>query len=296
MTGNTRSNDVSLRSLTLRIELRHTGARVKSRRLQAVRMRKSRFAWATKARFGVRSTLNPPREIISAPERSMPVMRQLNAFPRPSKRVTRTAAGLVAIAALGVGASGCGAEQAGSAAVVGEQRVTDTKLATDVAAVTDALDIDSSDQVNQIVLDRLIREDLFEELAKRTDVTITKGELDAFIEETAASVGGREQLDSQLLQSSGVPADAVKGFARTFLLQQKIAEKLVPGGAEEQQGEALAGAVIALSEELDTRVSPRFGTWDPARLSVGPIANDLSAPIVNPEDAALPQINPQAPQ
>jgi hypothetical protein len=223
----------------------------------------------------------------------MPVIRQLNAFSRPSKRATRTAAGLVAIAALGLGASGCGVDQAGSAAVIGEQRVTDTELTADVAAVTDALGIDSSDQVNQIVLDRLIRADLFEVLAQRNDVTINQGELEVFIEETAASVGGREQLDAQLLESSGVPADSVESFARTFLLQQKIAEKLVPGGAQDQQGEAIAGAVIALSKELDTRVSPRFGTWDPARLSVGPISNDLSAPIVNPEDAGLGQIDPQ---
>jgi len=226
----------------------------------------------------------------------MPVIRQLNASPRPSKRVARTAAGLVAIAALGLGASGCGVELAGSAAVVGEQRVTDTQLTADVAAVTEALGIDPSGQVNQIVLDRLIRGDLFEELALRNDVTITQGELDSFIEETAVSVGGREQLDAQLLQSSGVPADAVESFARTFLLQQKVAEKLAPGAAQDQQGEALAGAVIALSDELDTRVSPRFGTWDPARLSVGPIPNDLSAPIVNPDDPALQQIAPPQPQ
>jgi len=224
------------------------------------------------------------------------VIRQLNQFPRPSKRITRTAAGLVAIAALGLGASGCGVDLAGSAAVVGQQRVTDTQLTEDVAAVTSALGIDSSDQVNQIVLDRLIRADLFEELATRNDVTVNQGELEAFIDETAASVGGREQLETQLLQSSGVPADSVESFARTFLLQQKIAEKLVPGGDQDQQGEALAGAVIALSEELDTRVSPRFGTWDPARLSVGPIPNDLSAPIINPEDAGLEQINPQQPR
>ncbi len=221
------------------------------------------------------------------------MIRLLDLVPRPSKRAARVGAGLVAITALGLGASGCGADLAGSAAVVGQQRVTDEELTADVDAVTSALGIESSDQVNQIVLDRLIRSDLFDELAARNGVTITGGELDTFIADTAETVGGRAALDAQLLQSSGVAADAVESFARTFLLQQKIAEVLVPGGTPEQQGEALAAAVIALSEELDTRVSPRFGTWDPATLSVGPIPNDLSAPIISADDPALQQINPQ---
>jgi hypothetical protein len=33
-----------------------------------------------------------------------------------------------------------------------------------------------------------------------------------------------------------------------------------------------------LSEELDTTIAPRFGTWDAATLSLGPTPEDLAAP------------------
>ncbi len=85
----------------------------------------------------------------------MSVSRQLMPTARLSKRTMRTAAGLVAVVALGFSATGCGVDLAGSAAVIGDQRITDTQLTDDVALVTQALDLPASDQVNQVVLDRL---------------------------------------------------------------------------------------------------------------------------------------------
>jgi hypothetical protein len=208
-------------------------------------------------------------------------------------RTRRRAAVIGAMLITGGLIAGCGPELAGSAAVVGNDRVTDAQLADQVTVVTAALGIQSSAKANQVVLDRLIRAELYDELAARNGIEITDGEVTKFLNETAAQVGGQQALNDQLLQS-GVPESEVFGFAHTFLVQKALAEKLAPGKSQQEQGVILGAAVIELSKELDTRVSPRFGTWDSERLSVGAPPNDLSEPLPTSNSSLLPDtVQPQ---
>ena len=214
----------------------------------------------------------------------------VNRKPRIRRRVAVIGAMLVTGGLI----AGCGPELAGSAAVVGDDRVTDTQLADQVTVVTTALGIQSSAKANQVVLDRLIRAELYNELAARNGIDVTDGEVTKFLNETAAQVGGQQALNAQLLQS-GVPESEVFGFAQTFLTQKALAEKLAPGKSQQEQGVILGAAVIALSKELDTRVSPRFCTWDADRLSVGAPPNDLSEPLPTSNSSLLPDtVQPQS--
>ena len=67
--------------------------------------------------------------------------------------------------------------------------------------MTTALGIQSSAKANQVVLDRLIRAELYNELAARNGIDVTDGEVTKFLNETAAQVGGQQALNAQLLQS-----------------------------------------------------------------------------------------------
>ncbi|MGA9146922.1 MAG: hypothetical protein WBZ04_05130 [Candidatus Nanopelagicales bacterium] len=207
----------------------------------------------------------------------------MNKKPRNRRRVAVVGAMLIT----GGLVAGCGPELAGSAAVIGNDRVTDSQLSDQVTVVTTALGIGSSAKANQVVLDRLVRAELYDELAARNGIDVTDGEVTKFLNETAAQVGGQEALNAQLLQS-GVPQSEVFGFAQTFLTQKALAEKLAPGKSQQEQGVILGAAVIALSKELDTRVSPRFGTWDAERLSVGAPPNDLSEPLPTENSSLMP--------
>ncbi len=196
-------------------------------------------------------------------------------------RQPRRRRGVIAVASmLAVGGlvAACGTELSGSAAVVGDTRITDSRLSDQVNTVTAALGIPASAKANQIVLDRLIRAQLYSELSSKLGITVTDGEVQQFINETETKVGGKQALVDQLLQA-GVPESEVFGFARTFLEQRAIAEKIAAGKSQEEQGAALGEAAIMISTELDTQVSPRFGTWDAQNLSVGPPPNDLSEPF-----------------
>lgn len=194
--------------------------------------------------------------------------------PRARRRVIVVAS----VLAVGGLVAGCGPERSGSAAVVGDARITDVQLSDQVNVVTSALGIQTSAKANQVVLDRLIRAQLYTDLADKLGIVVSDGEVQKFINETEAQVGGAKALADQLLQS-GVPQSEIFGFARTFMQQRAIAEKLAPGRSQEEQGAALGTAVTLLSKEIGTQVSPRFGTWEPENLSVGAPPNDLSEPL-----------------
>lgn len=112
--------------------------------------------------------------------------------------------------------------------------------------VTTALGIQSSAKANQVVLDRLIRAELYNELAARNGIDVTDGEVTKF-NETAAQVGGQEALNAQLLQS-GVPESEVFGFAQTFLTPGRSRRKALLRRLQQEQGVILGAAVISLIE------------------------------------------------
>lgn len=204
----------------------------------------------------------------------------------------RKAAFAAAALASAIVVTGCGPTLAGSAAVVGEARITDDELTAQVTEVLTALNLGPSDKANQVVLDRLIRESIFAEMAKREQVDVSDGEVSAFVAESEKQTpGGAAGLAAQLLQA-GVPQSEILPFAKTYLLQQKIAMKLAPNKAQQIQQQVFSVAAIKLSESLDIRVSPRFGSWEAAQLKVGAIPNDLSVPAPD-QKAQLSRLLPQ---
>ncbi|MBK6763317.1 MAG: hypothetical protein IPG68_08580 [Micrococcales bacterium] len=79
------------------------------------------------------------------------------------------------VVAAGIALSACGPTLSGSAAVVGEQRLTDSELAETTSQLTEGLGIPDSAQVSQAVLSRWIVTELVDELAARKGIGVTKG-------------------------------------------------------------------------------------------------------------------------
>ncbi len=187
----------------------------------------------------------------------------------------------------GVVLSGCGQTLAGSAAVVGEARLTDAELSQTVTTLAEELGIESSAQVSQAVLSRWMVSQLVEQLALDNDVTISKGEVDAAIAQERESAGGQEAFEQGALQAGVLPA-GIPDAVRTSLLIEKMAQFTATD--EDPSGQTgLIAQVQRVSDELDPQVSPRFGTWDEEQLAVGALPDDLSTPVI---DEAVPQLQP----
>ncbi len=195
---------------------------------------------------------------------------------------TRRPGALAAVAGLAAALllSGCGADTAGAAAVVGDQRVTEYQVSDAVAQVRAEAGpgaFNSAQATTDTVL-RLTRELLIGDAAAREGVVVTPSQVNQLIATTAAGAGGMAKLEESLLTQSSVPRSAVHSYATTFLQQQQLGKKLDPTGADGGQAASLA-YVGRLSTELDTRIAARYGTWDPATIALGPTPTDLASPV-----------------
>lgn len=195
----------------------------------------------------------------------------------PVRRLALAAA--AAVAAVSV-LSGCANQTAGSAATVGDTRITEQQLATEVAAVqvakgqpANAADLDLTQQT----LGRLVTRELIDELATREGVVVTQGQIDEQLANYEGQAGSRDALEKLFIEQNVAPSQ-LESIVRLQVQAQELGIAINPRGSAEEQGQAVFTAASELSNELDTRVSPRYGTWDPTRLAVGEFANDLSTP------------------
>ena len=200
----------------------------------------------------------------------------------PTRLRTTVFVGLLALAL-----TSCGTNLAGSASVVGDQTVRDTDVATAVAAVRSQIDaaqgvpdVPAFDeaQVTSRNVERMTRHLVLEAAAVDKGIVITPTQVDDVI---ASSVegqfgGDRAKLDLAFAAQEFVPASAVVEFARDFLIRQALPARVLPGGSEEAQNAAASAYLGTLSTALNVEVAPRFGTWTPASVGLGPVPDDLS--------------------
>jgi hypothetical protein len=192
---------------------------------------------------------------------------------------------LVAIIGIGViaatlGLSGCSTPTAGAAAVVGDQRISEATLNSEVQAVLSLQGLPSTDSSNELItstLDQMITTILIDELAAREKIEVTQGEIDDLRLQYVAQAGGAEAFESQISQQGIAIAD-VDSIIRVNIQVSKLGDVLAPNSEPDAKSAAVFTAISELSSEIGTEVSPRFGTWDPENLTVGPIANSLSEP------------------
>ena len=197
---------------------------------------------------------------------------------RPSRRVIGLTAVLLAGGLLATGCST--AQQAGSAATLGADRITEQQLTTQVQSILAAqrqpLDTANATLTTK-TLSRMITIDLVNTLALRNGIVITQGDVDQQLSTYDSQVGGRDQVIKTFAEQDIAP-NQIEAVVRLNLQAQKLGVKLDPHGSAEEQGKAVFNAVNDLSDELNVTSSPRFGSWDALTLSVGPNLNDLSAP------------------
>lgn len=194
-----------------------------------------------------------------------------------SKRSWAVAAASVAIALI---ASGCMSIHPGAAAVVGDDRISESELTQQVERVLRAQGrpVDTASEALVVTtLDRMITTSLVQQFAEREGITVTQGELDATLANFAEASGGKEAFEELLIQQDLAPED-IDSLFRVNILAQKLGVALDPTGSPESQSAAIFSAVADFSEEIGTQVSPRYGQWQGATLQIGPAVNDLSTP------------------
>jgi len=202
---------------------------------------------------------------------------RMNITSPPHRLLALVGIGLITVC---IGLSGCSTPTAGAAAVVGDQRISESTLNTEVQTVLTLQGLPSTDSSTELIantLNQLITGILVNELASREKIDVTQGEIDDLRLQYVAQAGGQDAFESQIGQQ-GIAIAAVDTIIRVNIQVSKLGDALSPDAAPDAKSAAVFLAISELSTEIGTEVSPRFGTWDPESLSVGPVANSLSEP------------------
>lgn len=189
-----------------------------------------------------------------------------------SRRVTvMVAAGsVIAVAA-------CGPLDAGAAVVYNGGRVTENEVAAQVDELSTDLGLAPSARMTQFTVQRVVTNILIQSAADEVGVSATAGESEAWFAQASEASGGAAQLISGAAQQ-GIPASQVGTQVRIRVLADKIGDKLMPGAESNARDLVVGEYLVGVAKNLNLNVSPRFGTWYPDRLTVGPPPNDLSEP------------------
>ena len=165
-------------------------------------------------------------------------------------RRTRLALVVTTLLAGGLLVTGCAAQQAGSAATLGDSRITEQQLNTQVEMVLAAQrkPLDAADQVLTMqILGRMIIFELVNKLVECEGVTVTQGEIDQQLAQYDTQVGGREAVLTAFAEQ-GVAPEQIEPVVRLNLQAQALGIKLDPKGTAEQQGQAVDDGGDLLAE------------------------------------------------
>jgi hypothetical protein len=181
-----------------------------------------------------------------------------------SNRVRMAVAAVVA----GVALSGCGVQQAGTAAYVGNYRISSSELDAQVREFHKALARNGMTErqlgfglsLPQMVLYRMANAKQFIEYGKRAGVTITQRQVD----DTVIARGGDKEMEKILLVN-GIPPSMRDDAIRAMLIQQTLVQRLGAGQDEESQNQAYRKLVEQADAAVPVRFNPRYGKWDPER-------------------------------
>jgi len=199
----------------------------------------------------------------------------------PRRRIVRAAGAAVLVVLL----AACGSTLAGNAVSAGPTTVSDAQLAAMVDELQAQLiamkqqsptfDEGTATGAN---VDRLMRSALLDQAAVREGIEVTRGEVDTLLSQVAQANfnGDMKQVENALAEQQNIPASQVPSFARAYLVQQKLGEKLKPGADPTEQQKAVVAYLDALATEIDAQVAPRFGVWNAQTASLTPVPDDLS--------------------
>jgi len=189
---------------------------------------------------------------------------------------------LVATSAVVVGAAlvvtACSPVQLGSAAIVGDQRITIASLDTEVTNLNQAVErykgtvALSQEQQTQQTLTWLIRFKINEELARQAGITVSRGQAEKALAEIYAAAKASAQAQGipnasldLILAANGIPPNLAEEVGRYQAIDDEFA-KQANGGQEPTSTSAqnataakLTKARCQAAKALNIQVNPQFG-------------------------------------
>jgi hypothetical protein len=191
--------------------------------------------------------------------------------------VSLAAAGLL-LAAPALTACGSEPAHAGAAAVVGDHRIEESTLQSQVndlrsaaAKSTQATQNFGSLNLSSEVLSRLVEDQVLAKAMADARLTVTDNEVQKDHDAALAQFSGSEaQLDEYLLANYGVAPDSteIDHFFRRDVAAGEVIKSLGYQPGSDGGNTALSQEMVKVSQSLGVHINPRYGSWDPQKASI----------------------------
>ena len=212
------------------------------------------------------------------------------------------------VVGVGLLAAACSPVKMGSAAIVGNERITIATLDTDVTNLNQAVKLYpgivslTPAQATQATLTWLIRYQVQEELAKQAGITISTAQAQAAL--ASAYAGAKANAEAQgltdvslnlILAASGIPPSTADEFGRFEAIQTEFVKNANGGTLPASTSTAITDkfnqAQCVAAKDLDIQVNPQFGRLDYTQYAVVPAPSVVSrapgpAPTASPSGTA----------
>ena len=194
----------------------------------------------------------------------------------------RTAARVVLpvalVLALG-GLSGCKTNQLGAAAIVENQRITVSEIQATLDDVSKqrtqyGLDSDLGPDAARGEVERRVLDLVFERAAADMGIVVTPAD----VAKTRAAEERSDEEIAQLAAQNNVSVDNLDELYRRFTLERSISdaiEKQFPGADEKKLNDEFSARLIKTASEMDIRINPRYGNFDPTVGQITPLEPDF---------------------
>jgi hypothetical protein len=187
----------------------------------------------------------------------------------------------------------------GAAATIGDRRITIAQLDSTVARWQEEfarnpragmLQQQAQQQNQRIPFDpdspkrsalyQLIDFRIWTEVARRQGIAVTQGQIDGFL----ASLGGRANVAPSVL-ANAVPLSHTDDLVRSALTQQVLLQRFgvrpdpqgqIDPNTQQRALQQLEAAYIGATRQMKIVINPRYGTFDPQRVTLNPVAYGLS--------------------
>ena len=208
---------------------------------------------------------------------------------------------LIKVSAVALGAglvvTACSPVKLGSAAIVGNERITIATLDTEVANLSRTVKLYpgtvqlSQAQQTQQTLTWLIRFEINDELARRAGITVSTAEAQKALAEiysaakaSAQAQGIRNVTLPLILVANGIPPNLANEVGRYQAINDKFAQQ-VNGGQEPTSAAAQSATTAKLNKAsclaakaLKVQVNPQFGQMDYNKVAVVPVPGTVARP------------------
>jgi SurA N-terminal domain len=222
-------------------------------------------------------------------------------FGKPGRRASAVALGVLCVSTCAVLAA-CSPVKMGSAAIVGDQRITVSSLDTQVTN----LQAEAKTYGNQVqlttaempaaVLSWLIRFQISDQMTVAAGISVSEAQVQAGLASINSQVQQVAQEDGLsnpqvVLVNAGVSPQMLPDLGRLQAQETAFAEKANGGKLPTTTAEsnkvqtALTKAQCSAAKSLNIQVNPQFGRLDYSQYTVVPVTDTLSRPAGVPSPA-----------